>query len=105
MMTTIDKLKSLILMLNEAKTGKIDVYPADLALFEELIAELEEKIRHEKESQNEDMFFLHLSGDEIKSIHSLMMSRPLGHMDELRKKLAYAYDSVVTYELEMVGEV
>lgn len=105
MMTTTEKLKSLILVLNEAKTGKIDVYPADLALFEELIAELEEKIRVEKESQDEDMFFLHLSVDEIKSIHSLMMTRPLGHMDELRKKLAYAYDSVVTYESEMVGEV
>lgn len=92
MTTTTDKLKSLILMLNEAKTGKIDVYPADLALFEGLIEDLEEKIRLENESSEEDLWFVYLTGDEVQGLHGLMMTRPLGHMDNLRKQVEKAYD-------------
>lgn len=105
MTTTTEKLKSLILMLNEAKTGKIDVYPADLALFEGLIEDLEEKIRLESESSEEDLWFVYLTSDEVQGLHSLLMTRPLGHMDNLRKQVEKAYDTLSSFkDSETVGE-
>lgn len=105
MTTTTDKLKSLILMLNEAKTGKIEVYPADLALFEGLIEDLEERIRLESEASEEDLWFVYLTSDEVKSVHSLLMTRPLGHMDNLRKQVERAYDTIQSFDdVETVGE-
>ncbi|TCI26658.1 hypothetical protein EVJ32_04605 [Exiguobacterium sp. SH5S4] len=104
MMTTKDKLKSLILMLNEAKTGKIEVYQADLALFEGLIEDLEERIRLENESSDEDLWFVYLTGGEVQGLHSLLMTRPLGHMDNLRKQVEKAYDTIKTHDdAETVG--
>ena len=103
MMTTHDKLKSLVLMMKEAKTGKVEIYPADLNLFEELIEDLEDRLKSEADANKEDLYFLFFTADEVKSLHSLMMTRPLGHMDSVRKQLEEAYDSISHFE--KVGEV
>lgn len=103
MMTTQDKLKSLVLMMNEAKTGKVEIYPADLNLFEELIEDLEDKLKSEADANKEDLYFFFFTADEVKSLHSLMMTRPLGHMDSVRKQIEEAYDAISHFE--KVGEV
>ena len=102
-MTTHDKLKSLVLMMNEAKAGKVEIYPADLNLFEELIGDLEDNLKLEADANKEDLYFFFFTSDEVKSIHSLMMTRPLGHMDSVRKQIEEAYDTISHFE--KVGDV
>ena len=103
MMTTHDKLKSLVLMMNEAKTGKVEIYPADLNLFEELIEDLEDKLKLKADMIEKDLYCFFLTADEVKSLHSLMMTRPLGHMDSVRKMIEEAYDEISYFE--KVGDV
>ena len=103
MMTTQDKLKSLVIMMNEAKAGKVEIYPSDLNLFEELIEDLEDKLKSEADMIEEDLYCFFFTSDEVKSLHSLMMTRPLGHLDSVRKMIEEAYDEISHFE--KVGEV